>query len=38
MSGLNLSAGATNAVEVCSTLFKTPTFDTLLDEFMTNER
>jgi hypothetical protein len=33
MAGINLSAGATNAVEVCTTLFKVPSFDNLLAEF-----
>lgn len=33
MVGINLSSGQTNAAEICMTLFKMPTFETLLDEF-----
>jgi hypothetical protein len=33
MEGINLSAGATNAVEICTNLFKMPTLDALLDAY-----
>ena len=33
MMGINLSAGHTNAVEICCNLFKMPTLIDLLDEF-----
>ena len=34
--GINLSGGATNAVEICTNLFKLPTFDILLESFEKN--
>jgi len=33
MQGINLSAGPSNAVEFCTTMFKLPTFGQLLEEF-----
>lgn len=33
MGTINLSAGRTNAVEICTTLYSMPTFDMLLDAF-----
>ena len=33
MSGINLSAGATNAVEFCTTMFKLPDLDKVLSIF-----
>jgi hypothetical protein len=34
MQGINLCGGHTNAVEVCVGLFKLPTMDMLLDQFV----
>lgn len=33
MMGINMSAGHTNAVEICCNLFKMPPLKVLLDEF-----
>jgi len=37
MQGINLSAGQTNAVEVCVGLFNMPTLDTLLEAFVIDQ-
>lgn len=34
MQGINLNGGHTNAVEICVGLFKLPTLDMLLDQFI----
>ena len=37
MQGINLSGGATNAVEITSTLFSMPTLNEMLNQFMVDE-